>query len=64
MADSMGKSKMQSQTVEKIVELPHWQVQTLERVVPVTMAQEVVRLVPVANVQTLEKVRESWRRRR
>ena len=34
------------------------------RQVPVTMAQEVVRLVPVANVQTLEKVRESWRRRR
>ena len=33
MADSMGKSKMQSQTVEKIVEVP--QVQTLERVVPV-----------------------------
>ena len=26
------------------------------RQVPVTMAQEVVRLVPVANVQTLEKV--------
>ena len=49
----MGKSKMQIQTVEKIVEVP--QVQTLERVVPVpqTQIQEMVRQFNRVPVQVL-----------